>query len=287
MSEGLKSPLRYYGGKAKLAGKLIKLIPDHETYVEVFAGGLSVFFAKETSELEIVNDLDSDVFNFYRVLRDPEKFKRFEFLVNLTPYSKEEFDFCRDPKRTTGDDVESARRWFVCNRLGFISDENNSRSFGRSIKGGKDGMAISVKSYLSAVSRLPEIAERLKKVQIEHDDYGTSIKRFDQPGTFFYLDPPYVHSTRKTSKGYRHEMADSDHKDLVEILLKIQGKAMLSGYRNPIYGPLECAGWKRHDFKTTASSAARTKQSGLQGTGNATKNQERTESVWVKDWSSE
>jgi DNA adenine methylase len=275
----LVGPLRWYGGKCRLASKLLSFVPDHQTYVEVFAGGAALFFAKDTSPLEVINDLDSGIVNFYRVLRDPEKFRRFQFLVSLTPFSREEHELCRRTWADSGDDIERAHRWFVVNRMcyGGIFDSG----FGRSVTAGRNGMATTVASYLSAIDRLPEIAARLTRVQIENQDFREIIKGYDRPETFFYLDPPYVLSTRKT-KAYRHEMTDDDHAELVELLLNMKGKAVLSGYSNLIYEPLESSGWARHDFKAKCTVANHIVKTECSATEFELDDRERVETVWVR-----
>ena len=92
----LRSPVRWYGGKGNMVKKLLKLIPEHKIYVEVFGGGASLLFAKEPSPIEIYNDIDEGLVNFFRVLRDPEKFGKFYAKAVLTPYSRAEFYYCRD-----------------------------------------------------------------------------------------------------------------------------------------------------------------------------------------------
>ena len=267
MPNALKSPLKWYGGKTKLVNKLLPLVPEHQTFVEVFSGSAALFFAKEISPLEVINDLHSGLVNFYRVLRDPEKFKKFDYLVNLTPFSREEFVFCRDTWQSCRDDVERAYRWFVMMRQSYGAV---GKAFGNSVTHGRNGMSPSMRGFLSAVSRLPEIHKRLRSAQIENLDFRSLIEKYDRPQTFFYLDPPYVLSTRK-AKAYEHEMSDQDHHELIEILLSIKGKALLSGYTNPLYSPLEHAGWTRHDIKTSCSVASNP----------ISNNRSRIESVWV------
>ena len=277
MKGKLKSPLKWYGGKTKLVKKLLPLIPQHKTYVEVFAGSAALFFAKQVSPLEVINDLHSGLVNLYRVLRDPQMFQKFEHLVNLTPYSREEFSFCKQTWRNCPDEVEKAYRWFVVIRQSFGAV---GRSFGVSVTQGRNGMSSGVSGYLAAIQRLPEIHQRLRGVQVENNDFRTLIPKYDRRGTFFYLDPPYVLSTRK-GKVYDYEMSNQDHEELVEVLLGIKGKAFLSGYANPIYTRLEREGWKRHDFKANCAIAARTVHTGFMGKGSATESQARIESVWV------
>lgn len=267
----MKSPLKWYGGKTRLARQLLPLIPEHKTYVEVFGGSAALLFAKDVSKLDVINDLNSGLVNFYRVLRNPERSIRLKYLLDLTPLSREEFLFCRDTWRNCDDEVEKAYRWFVMMRQSY---GGVGKTIGNSITDGTKGSGSATRGFLSSIDRFPEIHQRLRGVQIENLDFRLLIEKYDRPTTFFYLDPPYVHSTRKSKKEYDHEMSNEDHVDLVEILLNIKGKALLSGYAHPIYDKLERAGWKRHNFDTTAS-ITNGKQSDISKT-------RRIESVWVK-----
>jgi len=245
----------------------------------VFAGSAALFFAKEVSPVEVINDLDSGIVNFFRVLRDENKWQELVRLISLTPYSREEFFRFRDTWKETSDDVHKAHRWFITMRMSYSAV---GKSFSYAIKETSKGMAQPVSAYLSAIDRLPEIHERLKTVQLDHEDFRKLIKRYDTPNTFFYLDPPYVHSTRKTTKDYDHEMTDVDHGELVEVLLGMKGNAMLSGYANPIYKPLEKAGWERHDFEVKCNIGACSTADVSQLDGATKQKQARIESVWVK-----
>lgn len=277
MAPLLKSPLKWYGGKGKLVKKLIPLIPAHKTYVEVFAGSAALFFAKDTSPIEVVNDLHSGVVNFYRVIRDPEAFGRFEHRVSLTPYSREEFYFCRDTWASCDDPVEKAYRWFIVIRQSYSAV---GKSFGYSVTHGNKGMPGDVSAMLSAIQRLPEIHSRIRGVLVEHLDFRELIAKYDRPTTFFYLDPPYVLSTR-TGKVYDHEMSNDDHEELVDTLLNLQGTAMLSGYANPIYERLEDNGWVRHDFKATCRAANNSYRVNETKKADRQKALGRVESVWL------
>ena len=122
--------------------------------------------------------------------------------------------------------------------------------------------------WLSIIELLPELAARLLRVQIERLDFRKFITKYDGPETLYYHDPPYVPSTRK-SGGYEHEMTEEDHEELVEILLGLQGKSILSGYANPIYERLEHAGWVRHDYDVPCHASGKRKKP------------RRTESIWL------
>ena len=141
-------------------------------------------------------------------------------------------------------------------------------------------MSATCSRWLAAVDALPAICARLKRVQVEQQDFRIILERYDTPDTLFYLDPPYAASTRK-SGNYAHELTDADHAALVDALLKLKGKALLSGYPNALYDRLVVAGWQRVQWKTVSFAAARTRATGIQGEGAATRLQARTECAWI------
>ncbi len=284
-SRRLRSPITWFGGKGLLARKIVPLFPQHQCYVEPFSGGASCLFAKPPSPVEVINDIDSDIVNFFRVLRDPQKFEQFHRLASLTPYSREEFVHYRSDWRTKWqecvDDVERAYRWYVIARMSFAGEVG--RSWGRSVGTSRLGMANAVAQWLSIVDILPAIAERVRTVQIEHGDWLQILESYDAPNTLFYVDPPFVQSTRCGGK-YQYEMDNGEHRELVEVLLRIQGKVVLSGYINTIYLPLEEAGWERVDLSTMCYAVGRTRLTGLKGAGSLSKHgiqHMRTETLWI------
>lgn len=267
-----RSPIQWFGGKGSMTAKLLPKIPDHKIYVEPFGGGASMLFAKEPSPVEVYNDLNSGLINFFRVLRDEDRAAKLHWKVSQTPKSREEYHHCLETWAQCEDSIERAYRWFVVVRNSF------SGLFGRGWQFSKNtstrGMAQSVSAWLSSHKILGDAHDRLMRVQIEQVDFRRIFKSYDTPETLFYLDPPYVHDTRRSGK-YDHEMSDEDHADLVEILLAIQGKALLSGYRNELYKPLERAGWKRLDIPVVCCvSPAR-------GEGSREKSDGRVESLWI------
>jgi DNA adenine methylase len=272
----LRSPIVWFGGKGSMVAKLLPFIPKHKIYVEPYGGGASLLFAHEPSEIEVYNDLNSGLVNLFRVLRNREQFEQFHRLVQLTPYAREEFFDCKNNWSSTDDPVERAYRWFVVARMSFAGAFGQGWSFGRT---SSRGMESHVSAWLGIVEMLPEISQRLSTVLVEHKDAFGLIQTYDTEETFFYLDPPYVLSTRKAG-GYKHELSDADHQRLVESLLNIKGKALLSGYANPIYAQLEKAGWQRKDWKTVCIAAGRTRATGILGEGACKRLQERTESIW-------
>ena len=268
----VKSPVAWLGGKSRMVNKLIPMIPEHKTYVEPFGGGGSMLLAKLPSKIEVYNDLDSGIVNFFRVLRNKVSFSELQRLVSLTPYSREEYHECNESWNTSEDFIDMAHKWFVVARMSFSG--MFGQSFGYSRTSSSRGMAQCVSAYLGAIERLPEICERLLRVLIENKDALKLIEQFDSESTFFYLDPPYVLSTRNPSAGYRHEMTDEQHLKLIELVQKLKGKVMISGYVNELYETLEQKGWQRIDFDAFLSASGHTKNTkGLDS--------KRTESVWL------
>jgi len=281
MTKRLRSPIWWFGGKGNMVAKILPLFPPHRIYVEPFGGGASLLMAKAPAPVEVYNDLDSGLVNLFRVLRDEAKFERFRRLVELTPYSREEYNDCRTWLREHGegeDGVERAYRFFVVARQSFSG--HFAASWGYSFSLSTRGMASTCSSWLSTIEGLPAMHERLMRVQIEHSDFRTILTAYDSPDTLFYCDPPYVPATRKNGN-YVHEMTESDHEEFVQRLLKLKGMVVLSGYNHGIYSPLETAGWQRIDFETACYAAARTRGTGILGEGAARSKQPRVESVWL------
>lgn len=263
-----------------MTAKLVPLVATvrHRIYVEVFGGGASLLFAKTPAPVEVYNDLDSGLVNLFRVIRDPRLFKQFYRLVSFTPWSREEYHHCCATWKECEDQVERAYRFFVVARMSFGGIFGNS--FGFSLTSSSRYMSMTTSSWLSIIDMLPEISRRLMQVQIEHLDWRRCLKLYDTLESFFYLDPPYAPDTRRGGQ-YQHEMTEEDHKELINCLLKLQGKCLLSGYSSPIYDSLDKAGWTRLEFPTACSAVGRTRASGILGVGSALRMQSRTEVVWM------
>ena len=281
MTNKLRSPVWYFGGKGKMSAKIVPILErcPHKLYVEPFGGGASILLAKKPVEREGYNDIDSHLYDFFQVLSDPRKFARFYRRIAVLPYSRQLYNDCRASWKSEPDQIDRVVKWYVVARQSFSGDFGHSWSF--VITESCRGMMGSPSRWLSAIDQLPAIHARLTRVQIECYDFRKIFDIYDTPDTLFYNDPPYVLSTRKAG-GYANEMTDNDHTDFIDRALTLKGSVVISGYNNPIYDRLTEAGWKRIDFQTVCYAAAKTRTSNLQGVGSAMKNAPRTECLWIK-----
>ena len=284
----LRSPITWFGGKGNIVRWLLKYVPEHDYYLEVFGGGASLLFAKPKAKHEVYNDIDKGLFTMFSVIRDPKKFKRFLKLAWLTPYSRNEYNYLREKLKNDDfkDDVEKAYAFWYVARASFSGEFCQSISMSLT-KSGR-GFPGTVSRYLSALEMLPLIHRRLMAVQIECLDFRECIERYvgawDYDNSYCYLDPPYVKSARKKG-GYNHEMTDNDHHDLVDLLIKYENKCkfMLSGYPNGIYKRLEDRGWRKISRTFACFAIGRTRSTCVLGDNAQKSNSEhlREETLWI------
>ena len=237
------SPLNYFGSKSKLAPHIVKHFPAHRTYCEPFGGSAAVLFAKEPAKVEVFNDLDQELVNFFRVVRDPKLCAKLHAAAHNTMYARAEFALAQ---QKSDDPVEAARRFIVRHRMSF---GGMGEDFAFSVGTSRKGTAAAIRRWQWGVESLPAINARLRNVQIECAHWRDVVGRYDSPETLHYVDPPYVPQTRVAGQ-YRHEITENDHRKLVACLLSLQGMVVLSGYSHPTYNPLERAGWARVNYPT-------------------------------------
>lgn len=241
--------LRYFGSKFRLAPWIIGHFPPHPCYVEPFCGTAAVFFRKPPAKFEVINDIDGDMINFFRILRN--RSDELIHVIQATPYSRAEFDESWAPVE---DPLERARRYYIRAWQGWSGHGSASAwHYQKCHHGGK-----SVIKDWNAVEHLPAIIGRLKQAQIENDDALEIIDRYDQPHTLFYLDPPYLSQTRSRRwrhGGYRHEIDEDYHRQLLARLQEIQGMAIISGYPSRLYEQ-QLAHWRRAETKARTTNAA-------------------------------
>jgi DNA adenine methylase len=234
----------WYGGKYSHLEWLLPLLPECHHYCEPFAGSAAVLLNRGPSPVETYNDLDGEAANFFRVLRDHgEELLR---LIAMTPFSREEFYLaCRPPDEQISD-LERARRFFVRARqvrTGLAQTASLGR-WANCKNTSRKGMSGVVSRWLGSIETLPDIATRLLRVQIENRPAMEVISLYDSPDTLFYCDPPYVHESRGDAKAYGYEMSDHEHRLLAGRLMRIRGKAAVSGYRCDLYDKL-FKDWRR------------------------------------------
>lgn len=244
----MKTPITWVGGKHFLAKKLIEYFPRHITYVELFGGGASVLFQKPPSKCETFNDINGDLINFFRVLRDNDKFKKFYEIVNLIPYSRQEY-YESIASLSEGSDVERAIKFFIVARMSFAGGFD---SWAYSKLSSSNNMSQKVNSWLNTIKLLPEISERLKKVQIENRDYKVVMKNFNDPDIFIYADPPYL-NTRSKFNTYKM-WSEDEHSEFLDLCLDSKSKIMISGYYSDLYNE-KLQGWNTKIFESKLYSA--------------------------------
>lgn len=244
--------IRYHGGKWRLAPWIISHFPPHVIYVEPFGGAGSVLMQKEPSWQEVYNDLDGDIVNLFRVLRDPDQAAELVRLLELTPYARDEFQLAYSPATTA---IEQARRTVVRAQMGFGSAGATKTQTGFRIDSRrKHGTAAH--SWAAFPPQIAKTTERLQGVIIENKPAFEVIENHDGPATLFYLDPPYVHATRQMRPWrdyYRHEMSDTEHSVLLSLLRRVEGFVVLSGYDTELYNDA-LPGWKQHRKRSRISA---------------------------------
>jgi len=249
-----KTPLNYYGGKQRIAKWIISHFPPHECYVEPFGGGAAVLFAKPPSPVEVYNDIDGALVEFFRVLQDERLAAELIRRVVLTPYSRSEFErakavyreYQKVPEKWRDDDKRVEVAWAIAVRIvQSIGGRGESWSYGRTDK----KSALNLRKWVRLPALLEAAVGRLKCVQIEHDDALKVIERYDSPETLFYLDPPYYPESRASVKDYAYEMTPEQHYQLLECVLRAKGYVVLSGYDNSLYAST-LSDWARVERKT-------------------------------------
>ena len=266
----MKPVISYYGGKQRMASKIVPLIPQHTVYVEPFAGGAAVFFAKPWPKVtsnnhyrEVLNDKDQRIINFYQQLRDNGQALCDK--LQLTQYSEAEHKLAKD--LDCEDKLEAARRYYTNSQQSFANKVN--AGWGRSVYGQN-----SAATWANKVNQLPEYIDRMASVHIACDDALKVIKQWDSPQTFFYCDPPYP----GTDCGHYCGYTIADFQALVDTLKDAQGSFILSNYDQPqVMIPDD---WERFEFEATASSRGRVGYDRSKKMDESEQNRKRTEVVW-------
>lgn len=264
----MRSPIKYFGSKGTFASKILEYFPDNYhnmNYIEPFCGSAALLFYKERSNVEIINDLDQNIYSLFKVLIDSNYFEQFKSKCDLSLYSEQVFkEYLKSLKSDELDIIERAYKYFYCNRVaynglgGFSSSDVVRRK-----------MSKSVSDFLSAIDGLYDVHSRLSGVIVHNTDALNLIKKWDRENTFMYCDSPYALETR-SSGGYKHDMTDEDQDKYLDVLLNIKhAKMLISGYNCERYKCLEENGYIRVDFVVNTQDTKRVAKS-------------KVESLWMK-----
>jgi DNA adenine methylase len=228
----------WYGGKYSHLDWLLPLLPQSPHYCEPFAGSAAVLLNRNPAPVETYNDLDGEVVNFFKVLRDnSDELVR---LIALTPFSREEYFTAIYGEAETISNVERARHFYIRarqTRTGLAQKASLGR-WANCKNTSRAGMSGVVSRWLGGVDALDTIAERLLRVQIENRPATDIISLYDDAETLFYCDPPYLHETRGDANAYAYEMDEAQYQEFAETINNCKGLAAVSGYDHPIMDKL-------------------------------------------------
>lgn len=270
---------KWAGGKGGYAKKIVEMVPSGSRYLEPYAGMANVFLhLDKTYDIVALNDINSDIINAFRVVQDDAKYVELENMLTWTPYSFDEFKKAlRIVKDDNASDVQKAWAFFTAQNQGFSGISKHPGNWGRTID---PKVTPEPDVWQRKVANLSWWHEKLCNVYLDNRDALDFIEYWDvDEESVFYLDPPYIQDTRVSKNVYKHETSDNHHSLLVQKLLTIKGKAVLSGYEHDIYLPLLDNGWRIERFAAHASMAAKGRGSSVRG-GNIPK---RVEAVYIKE----
>jgi len=277
MPNRIMAPFRYFGGKGNLVKQIVPLLPKGKVYVEPFCGAASVYWHLPDGAYPnvVLNDIDQNIYNLFKVLQDRKLFEDFWHKVVWTPYS---LDMFRDAMNYDSDDpVHRAWAFYVRQNQGFGGKAKSESEcyWGKTFVSARN-MADTSNSWRGRMKLLIWWHDRLTKVQIDNRDALQVIEYWDTSETVFYVDPPYMQETRKSGE-YEYEIDNNYHKKLLELLKNIKGKVVLSGYNSDLYNDM-LSDWQKIEIHTYCHAAGRVRTSNLLCKGNAPK---RTEVIWM------
>jgi DNA adenine methylase len=246
-------PFKWPGSKKRMMSRIIPLIPDHDRYVSAYGGSGADIYAKYRSKIEVYNDLNSAAVNFFQVLRDKKRREELTYRLCFTPHSRAVYGECRALLQKDGvDPLALAWAFYYSATFSFCS-RDPSRSDVSMV------LQPKYRKWRRTTDHINQVATRFAAVLLENVTWEEVVTKHDGERTFFYCDPPYVHSTRNKPAYYRHEMTDEDHVALLDRLQSVKGRVMLSGYPSKLYQD-RLGGWRRVGFDVVCSSSPKEKK---------------------------
>jgi DNA adenine methylase len=240
----MKTPISYYGGKQKLVPTILPMLPAHNMYVEPFVGGGAIFFSKPPSHIEVINDTNTELINFYRMLQN--KFVELDSMVKVTLHSRrlhKDASVVYDYPHLF-DEVKRAWAVWVLSTQSFCAQLDGSWGYDKT----KNTTTKKISNKRNEFSE--EMAIRMQNVQLECADALYIIKSRDTINTFFYCDPPYFNSDCGHCDGY----SEQDFENLLKLLSEIKGKFLLSSYPSPLLQRyIKAQGWHFKCFESGVS----------------------------------
>lgn len=253
--------MRYHGGKFRLAPWVMSFFPPHSRYIEPYGGAAGILMRKPRVPGEVYNDLDGDVVNVFRVLRDPESASRLQDLLELTPYARDEFDLAYE---AVDDQIERARRTLILANMGFGSAGATKGATGFRVDSRRSyGTASHVWSKYPP--QISSFCARLQGVIIENRPAIRVMDGHDGADALMLIDPPYLPEMRSfhrtSGKFYRHEMTEADHIELLHYLQTLRSSVVLCGYPSDLYMD-NLSSWTLHttDARISSSRGTTTKK---------------------------
>jgi len=258
MAKKINTPFGYFGSKNKIALQLCSDLPPHTCWVEAFCGSAALTLRKKPAQIEVINDIDSEIYNFFEQLR--KNTTALIEAVKLTPYAEQELQMARIPQEALTN-LERARRFLVQSMMsinGVFGEERGGFSYSDSFS--RNGQDARVSRWNNMPKRLEEVVERLKKVRVENKDALKLMRRYlDRPNTLMYLDPPYL---GERTNGYNNDANDVNfHMNMLKIANKAECMIFISAYEHPLYDELLTDGWwcKRIIETSTKGSDGKTR----------------------------
>jgi DNA adenine methylase len=266
----INAPFGYFGSKNKIALQLCTHLPPHHCWVEAFCGSAALTLRKSPSAIEVINDLDDEIINFFEQLRN--NFDALSKAIELTPYAEKELTNARIEVNNLSN-LERARRFLVQSMMainGVFGEEKGGFSYSDSYT--RNGHEARVNRWINLPERLALVVTRLKDVRIENKDANKLIKRYlNRPATLIYLDPPYL---GERTNGYSFDAnVEEFHVELLELANQANCMIFVSGYENNLYNSMlsEKKGWQKGTIDTFTKDT----------TG---KIHDRTEVVWMNSY---